>query len=72
LSQEPAGEEATEVEARAWMCPGCGLVYWYGEDEDLDALRAIADAADEIQPKPDSSYERRTQMLRMLRRVRRM
>jgi uncharacterized protein with PIN domain len=72
LSQEAAGEQSVEIEARAWICPGCGLVYWYGEDDNMDELRDIAGEADELEPTPGSSYERRTQMLRMLRRVRRM
>jgi hypothetical protein len=69
-AEEPEGEKVT-VAARAWICPGCGLVHWYAEDEDLAKLPMV-DLADETSPKPGTSYERRSQMLRMLRRVRRM
>lgn len=76
LAQEPPVEEseqqALEVAARSWICPGCGLVHWYIKDRDLDNLLDIAAAEESADASPGKSYERRTQMLRMLRRVRRM
>jgi hypothetical protein len=75
LTQVPSLEEAegerVTVAARAWICPACGLVHWYTEDQDLNKV-PIAEVAEETSPKPGTSYERRSQMLRMLRRVRRM
>jgi hypothetical protein len=71
LSAEEA-EETLKVSARAWICPGCGLVHWYAEDKYLDLLLAATASDETLAPRPDTSYERRTQMLHMLRRVRRM
>jgi hypothetical protein len=75
LSQAPSVEETegekVVIAARAWICPGCGLVHWYAKKEDLNKL-SVVEVAEETGPKPGSSYERRNQMLRMLRRVRRM
>ncbi|MFN2224746.1 MAG: hypothetical protein ACK2UY_00530 [Anaerolineae bacterium] len=72
----PAGEgeeRELKVSARSWICPGCGLVHWYARDEDLDKLLEALPEDDEVGAiKPASSYERRSQMLRMLRRVRRI
>jgi uncharacterized protein with PIN domain len=65
-------EEMLKVSAYAWICRGCGLVHWYAGNEYLDLLLVAASADEAPTPKPDSSYERRTQMLHMLRRVRRM
>jgi uncharacterized protein with PIN domain len=65
-------EEAPKVVAHAWICPGCGLVHWYAEEEYLELLLVVASSDEALSPKPDASYERRTQMLHMLRRVRRM
>jgi hypothetical protein len=70
LAEEPQGEKV-HVAAHAWICPGCGLVHWYAQDEDLNKL-PMPESAEEAGPKPGTSYERRAQMLRMLRRVRRM
>jgi hypothetical protein len=71
----PKGEpesELLDISVSARACPGCGLVHWYVDDQDLDKLLDAA-LPDEAEPaKPGTSYERRTQMLRMLRRVRRM
>jgi hypothetical protein len=54
------------------ICPGCGLVHWYVDDEDIVQILAAA-SGDRVLPiQPDTSYERRAQMLRLLRRVRRM
>jgi hypothetical protein len=72
LPEEDPEQEALKVTARSWICPGCGLVHWYAEDQDLDKLLDIVLPEHGEGPKPDSSYERRSQMLRMLRRVRRM
>jgi hypothetical protein len=68
-------EQELKVSARSWICPGCGLVHWYARDEDLDKLLDVLSedqAVGAAGAKPDSSYERRSQMLRMLRQVRRM
>jgi len=70
-AEEP-GQEKLAVAAHAWICPGCGLVHWYVEDEDLDNLSSIAAVYETVTAKPGTGYERRTKMLRMLRRVRRM
>jgi hypothetical protein len=72
VSAEGSDQEKMSVAARSWICPGCGLIQWYAEDEDLDKLLEVALAEQEFEAKPGSSYERRSQMLRMLRRVRRM
>ena len=65
------GQEVT-VLAHAWICPGCGLAHWYTQGQDLEQLESITRVAEESAPKPGTSYERRMQVLRMLRRVRRM
>ena len=67
-----APEQEVAVLARAWTCPACGLVHWYVPEPDLEQLQSIAEVAEELAPKPGTSYERRMQVLRMLRRVRRM
>jgi hypothetical protein len=69
--EEGPGQDATAV-IRAWICPGCGLAQWYAQEQDLEQLADIAQAIEELEPKPGASYERRMQVLRMLRRVRRM
>ena len=69
---EELEEEALELVAGSWVCVGCGLVHWYAEGEGLRQLRGAAAYDDPKPPKPDTSYERRAQVLRMLRRVRRM
>ena len=76
LSQAPPNEESDEdgleLRAGSWVCAGCGLVHWFAEGEGLKQLRGSA-VDDELRaPQPASSYERRAQVLRMLRRVRRM
>ena len=68
--EEP--DQKVTVLARAWICPGCGLAHWYAQGPDLEQLESIAGVAEELAPKPGTSYERRMQVLRMLRRVRRM
>jgi hypothetical protein len=68
--QETEGEKVT-VAARAWICPACGLVHWYAEDQDLGRVPVVEPEA-ETELKSGTSYERRSQMMRMLRRVRRM
>ena len=72
LSYPASGEEAAKLEARAWVCAACGLVYWYGEEASLARLQDSTGEVGEVAPVPGSSYERRTQVLRMLRRVRRL
>ena len=72
VSVEGSEPEKLSVTASSWICPGCGLVQWVAEDEDLEMLLEMALAEQEFAAKPGSSYERRSQMLRMLRRVRRM
>jgi uncharacterized protein with PIN domain len=72
VSVEESDQEKLTVTAHCWICPGCGLAQWYAGDEDLDRLLEMALAEQEFAAKPGSSYERRSQMLRMLRRVRRM
>jgi hypothetical protein len=67
---EPERDDVA-VAARAWICPACGLVYWYVEDQDLGKL-PMAEPAREAGQKADTSYERRSEMMRMLRRLRRM
>ncbi len=72
----PAPEEEPEQEAtvviRAWICPACGLAQWYAQEQDREQLASIAGPEEELAPKPGTSYERRMQVLRMLKRVRRM
>jgi hypothetical protein len=70
-AEDPDGMPLTVV-AQAWICPGCGLVHWYADDESLAELLAVASSDEALSAQPDASYERRMQMLRMLRRVRRM
>jgi hypothetical protein len=67
---EPEREPVT-VAVRAWICPACGLVDWYAQDQDLGKLPAV-EPGQELGQKTDTDYERRSQMMRMLRRVRRM
>ena len=71
-SDEESGEETLELLAGSWVCAGCGLVHWYAEGEGLKQLWGAAAYEDLEPPTPDASYERRAQVLRMLRRVRRM
>ncbi len=66
------GQKEVTVTARAWICPGCGLVHWYADDESLDRVLDLVTGDEPLAARPDISYERRTQMLQMLRRVRRM
>ena len=54
------------------VCPGCGLAHWYAQEQDPEELEGVAGTEEDLAPKPGSSYERRMQVLRMLRRVRRM
>ena len=68
--QEP--EQEVTVIARAWVCTGCGLAHWYAQEQDPEELAGVAGTEEDLAPKPGSSYERRMQVLRMLRRVRRM
>jgi len=73
----PAESEEQEdgelkVAARSWICPGCGLVHWYAEEEHLGPLLDAAANTNVLTGEPGQSYERRAHMLRMLRRVRRL
>lgn len=68
---EEGGQELKAL-ARGWFCPGCGLLQWYAEEENLGPLLEAAAMRDALTGKPDASYERRMHMLRMLRRVKRM
>lgn len=65
-------EDKVTVHARAWICPGCGLVHWYAHGESLDRLLDLVASDAAPVARPDISYERRMQVLQMLRRVRRM
>lgn len=68
----PAGPgPETRIAASSWICPGCGLLHWYAPNEDLEKLLALLPGVDATAT-PGASYERRSQVLRMLRRVRRM
>ncbi|MGD8466119.1 MAG: hypothetical protein PVI09_19850 [Anaerolineae bacterium] len=71
----PAGgerQESIRATTRSWICPGCGLVHWYADDQDLAKLQQL-DSVKELEGvEPGSSYERRAQMQRMLRKVRRI
>jgi hypothetical protein len=69
--EEDLGADDVTVTVRGWICPACGLVHWYAADQELGKLEMIA-PEQEAGEKPDTNYERRTQMMRMLRRVRRM
>jgi uncharacterized protein with PIN domain len=70
--EEPGGEpQDLKIAAHSWLCPGCGLVYWYAEGPELDVLLERVMEDSDI-PKPGTSYEQRAQVLRMLRRVKRM
>jgi hypothetical protein len=75
LTQVPPGQEIeaekVTVAARAWICVTCGLVHWYAQDQDLGQI-SVAEPVAETTPNLGTSYERRSQMMRMLRRVRRM
>ena len=62
-----AGAEEYRATARARICSQCGLVHWYAEGSSGSTERDSEQA-----PQPDASYQRRAQMLRMLRRVKRM
>jgi hypothetical protein len=72
LPAEGTDEEKLMMEAGSWICPVCGLVHWYVEDQDRERLLEAVAASGGLDAKPGASYERRTQMVRMLRRVRRM
>lgn len=72
LSEEESGQNPLAVEVGAWICSSCGLVHWYGEEEALAEMLAVAQGDEALAARPDSSYKRRVQMLRMLRQVRRM
>jgi hypothetical protein len=72
VESEDQGAEELKVAARSWICPGCGLVHWYAEEDHLGPLLNAAAKAELLTGEPGQSYERRAHMLRMLRRVRRL
>jgi hypothetical protein len=72
LTHPAAREEPLRVTAYAWICVRCGLVHWYAQEEDRERLRAEEQAAQSLDATPGEGYERRTQMQRMLQKVRRM
>jgi hypothetical protein len=63
--------EGSAATVWAWICPDCGLVTWYADDGGPGKLPE-AEPAQDTSAKPATSYERRNQMMHMLRRVRRM
>ena len=69
---EEQQDDEFKVAARSWICPGCGLVHWYAEEEHLGPLLDAAANSELLTGEPGQSYERRANMLRMLRRVRRL
>ncbi len=69
---QETGRPAQHVSAQGWVCPGCGLLSWYVAADKLDVLRADLPEDQYLVARPGLPYERRTQMLRLLRRVRRM
>lgn len=70
LPAEGAGAEA-QIVAHAWVCPECGLVHWYAIEQEPEVPEP-ADAPEAVVPRPGASYERRSEIVRMLRRVKRM
>jgi len=68
---EGAGDGQVQVTAHAWACPECGLVHWYAEEQEPEA-EETAEPAEAVAPRPGSSYERRSEIVRLLRRVKRM
>jgi hypothetical protein len=71
-SETDAGRERMQVSAYSWICPGCGLVQWYVQEQTLEELLEMTVDGLGATAQPDTSYERRSRMLRMLRRVQRM
>jgi len=72
LAHPAPQQESLAVAAYAWICPGCGLVHWYADEADVDRLRDEELEDESLGATPGEGYERRTQMQRMLRRVKRM
>jgi hypothetical protein len=72
LTHPEPQEEPLAVAAYAWICPGCGLVHWYAGEGDVERLREERPESESLGATPGEGYERRTQMQRMLRRVRRI
>jgi len=70
LAGGPDGSEV-QVAAHSWVCPECGLVHWYAVEPGPEPEEQ-ADAPDEVVGRPGPSYERRSEIVRMLRRVKRM
>ena len=71
LARPAPGEGAgAEVAAHSWVCPECGLVHWYADAHEPEA-DAVQEAEERV-PRAGSSYERRSEIVRMLRRVKRM
>ena len=53
LSPEEPDSEKLTVEARSWICPGCGLVHWFAGQEDLAAILAIVSSDEAPSASPD-------------------
>jgi hypothetical protein len=70
-SPDEPERDGEPVTVRAWICPACGLAAWYAEEREIDELPE-AELDQQMRAKPDSDYERRNQMMHMLRRLRRM
>lgn len=70
----PAQEEngAVKLTVRCWICPGCGLAHWYAGEQDLARLQQVEEVEGLEGIQSGSGYERRAQMQRMLRKVRRI
>jgi hypothetical protein len=71
-STDDPGDNCSEVSAQSWICRGCGLVHWYVGEAYLDQLAVNNLSEGTLHANADLSYERRTRMLHMLRRVRRI
>jgi len=71
LSSPAEGAGQAQVVAHSWVCPQCGLVHWYADEQEPEA-EETADTAEAVVPRPGSSYERRSEIVRMLQRVKRM
>ena len=71
----PVGDEEQKplkMTVRSWICPGCGVVHWYAGDQDLVKLQQVESDEGLEGIELGSGYERRAQVQRMLRKVRRI
>lgn len=72
-AQPEETKEAIRVAAHGWFCPTCGLLHWYAESESLARLlNAVPMDEPELEVSPDTNYERRKQMLRLMQHMRRI